>query len=339
MVNAVEHSGEGGGVVTLLRVGDTMTLRVEDSGVGIHHNMAAASEEISVARAFQPGPEGTSSGSGIQGRRSGACCFGHDADSRSDALPAVGGDQLCGRERRRIRERWERRLSSRSPGRADSRYLRSRSPSIPTRSARLARAGQGVSTQRRRACHNFYIQSPSFDEQMSTQGGTDGKRREANVDPQGDRVPQTVVRSPRPPGPSGHQSRPLQGHCRTFWLAGAEALEIRDRLASSGDLDRFKTEMNAWAASNDVGFKGPIGAMFINSLVNNTDDRASLTTTRQWLDRAYESRVGCPENRRSGRPRKPHPGRRASCPGIRSLRAFLLLGARATPRMAYLLAE
>lgn len=67
MVNAVEHSGEGGGVVTLLRVGDTMTLRVEDSGVGIHHNMAAASEEMSVARAFQPGPEGTSSGSGFRG--------------------------------------------------------------------------------------------------------------------------------------------------------------------------------------------------------------------------------------------------------------------------------
>jgi len=62
-----------------------------------------------------------------------------------------------------------------------------------------------------------------------------------------------------------------------FWIAAAEALEIRDRLASSGDLDRFKTEMNAWAAREDVGFKGPIGAMFINSLVNNTDDRASLT--------------------------------------------------------------
>ncbi|MDE0375740.1 MAG: hypothetical protein OXK16_07235 [bacterium] len=66
MVNAVEHSG-GGGVVTLLRIGATVTLRVKESGVGIHHNMAAASEEISVARAFQPGPEGTSSGSGFRG--------------------------------------------------------------------------------------------------------------------------------------------------------------------------------------------------------------------------------------------------------------------------------
>ena len=61
---------------------------------------------------------------------------------------------------------------------------------------------------------------------------------------------------------------------------GAEALEIRDRLASSSDLDRFKAEQDAWARQNDVGFKGPIGAMFINSLVNNTEnteDRASLT--------------------------------------------------------------
>ena len=67
MVNAVEHSGEGGGIMTLVRLGDTMTLRVEDSGVGIHHNMAAASEEMSVVRAFHPGPEGTSSGSGFRG--------------------------------------------------------------------------------------------------------------------------------------------------------------------------------------------------------------------------------------------------------------------------------
>ena len=60
-----------------------------------------------------------------------------------------------------------------------------------------------------------------------------------------------------------------------LWTAGAEALEIRDRLAS-GDLDRFKSEQDAWARANDVGFKGQIGAMFINSLVKNTDDRASV---------------------------------------------------------------
>ena len=71
------------------------------------------------------------------------------------------------------------------------------------------------------------------------------------------------------------------GHFRDWlpdlWTAGAEALEIRDRLASSGDLDQFKTEQDAWARANDVGFKGQIGAMFINSLVKNTDDRASVT--------------------------------------------------------------
>ena len=61
-----------------------------------------------------------------------------------------------------------------------------------------------------------------------------------------------------------------------FWTAGAEALAIRNRLASSRDLDRFKAEQDAWARKSDVGFKGPIGAMFINSLVKNTDDRASV---------------------------------------------------------------
>ena len=70
------------------------------------------------------------------------------------------------------------------------------------------------------------------------------------------------------------------GHFRDWlpdlWTAGAEALEIRDRLAS-GDLDRFKAEQDAWARANDVGFKGQIGAMFINSLVKNTDDRSSVT--------------------------------------------------------------
>lgn len=67
MENAVEHSGEGGGAVALLRFGDTVTARVEDSGVGIHHNMAAGSEGLSVERAFQPGPVGTSTKTGYRG--------------------------------------------------------------------------------------------------------------------------------------------------------------------------------------------------------------------------------------------------------------------------------
>ena len=62
-----------------------------------------------------------------------------------------------------------------------------------------------------------------------------------------------------------------------LWTAGSEALEIRDRLASSGDLDTFRAELGAWAANSGVGFKGPIGGQFVNSLVKRTDDRASLT--------------------------------------------------------------
>lgn len=61
-----------------------------------------------------------------------------------------------------------------------------------------------------------------------------------------------------------------------LWATGAEALEIRDRLASSGDLDRFKAEQHTWAFKNDVGFKGR-GAQLINSLVKRTDDPATLT--------------------------------------------------------------
>ena len=56
-----------------------------------------------------------------------------------------------------------------------------------------------------------------------------------------------------------------------------EALEIRDRLASSGDLERFRADQQTWAFKNDVGFKGHSGAQLINSLVKRTDDRPSLT--------------------------------------------------------------
>ncbi|MCE2528373.1 MAG: ATP-binding protein [Acidimicrobiia bacterium] len=67
MDNAVRHSGQDGGAFTLSRSGDKMVARVEDSGVGIHHNMAAASEELSVEFAFRPGPVGTSTGSRRRG--------------------------------------------------------------------------------------------------------------------------------------------------------------------------------------------------------------------------------------------------------------------------------
>ena len=65
--NTLRHSGPGAGTVSLLRCNQRIVARVEDSGVGIHHNMAAASDEISVELAFEPGPLGTSTGSGLRG--------------------------------------------------------------------------------------------------------------------------------------------------------------------------------------------------------------------------------------------------------------------------------
>jgi len=67
MDNAVRHSGEKGGSLSLLRYGRKLVARVEDSGVGIHRNMATASEERSVELAFEPGPVGTSTGSPMRG--------------------------------------------------------------------------------------------------------------------------------------------------------------------------------------------------------------------------------------------------------------------------------
>ncbi|MCY4620699.1 MAG: AAA family ATPase [bacterium] len=71
----------------------------------------------------------------------------------------------------------------------------------------------------------------------------------------------------------GHFEEWLPG----FWSAGAEALKIRNRLASSRDLERFRADLLTWAIENDVGFKGPAGGMFINSLVKHTDDPAEST--------------------------------------------------------------
>lgn len=65
--NAIRHSGEQAGFFTLERIADSVMARVRDEGVGIHHNMAAESEELSVTRAFLPGPEGTSTGEPTRG--------------------------------------------------------------------------------------------------------------------------------------------------------------------------------------------------------------------------------------------------------------------------------
>ena len=63
-----------------------------------------------------------------------------------------------------------------------------------------------------------------------------------------------------------------------FRASAPEALAIRNRLASSGDLDRFRAEQQAWSFKEGViGFKGHSGAQLINSLVKSTDDRVALT--------------------------------------------------------------
>ena len=65
MDNAVEHSGNSGGQVTVLRDNFQVAAIVEDGGCGIHANMQAESEGRSVELAFQPGS--TSTGAGQRG--------------------------------------------------------------------------------------------------------------------------------------------------------------------------------------------------------------------------------------------------------------------------------
>ena len=59
MDNVVRHSGKSGGDFTIELVGEYIVARVEDRGVGIHHNMSrqysGLSEDRAVALAFQPG--------------------------------------------------------------------------------------------------------------------------------------------------------------------------------------------------------------------------------------------------------------------------------------------
>ena len=67
MDNVVRHSGKEGGFLSLFRCQRKLVARVEDFGVGVHHNMGASSEELSVELAFEPGPVGTSTGSPMRG--------------------------------------------------------------------------------------------------------------------------------------------------------------------------------------------------------------------------------------------------------------------------------
>ena len=56
-----------------------------------------------------------------------------------------------------------------------------------------------------------------------------------------------------------------------FHSGGAEALELLDELARTGDLESFKKGTQKWAPTT-VGFKGMIGQMTLNILINRADE-------------------------------------------------------------------
>ena len=69
----------------------------------------------------------------------------------------------------------------------------------------------------------------------------------------------------------------ISGWLSRFRARAAEVFPLRDRLAADVDLDRFRSELQAWAANSGVvGFKGPSGSGFVNSLANRTDDPVEL---------------------------------------------------------------
>ncbi len=58
-----------------------------------------------------------------------------------------------------------------------------------------------------------------------------------------------------------------------FHSSGAEALELVDDLARTGDLESFKKGAQKWAPRpTTIGFKGTIGQMTLNILVNRADE-------------------------------------------------------------------
>ena len=62
-----------------------------------------------------------------------------------------------------------------------------------------------------------------------------------------------------------------------FRARADEAFPMRDRLAADSDLDRFRNDLHSWGRNSGVmGFNGPSGSGFVNTLVKRTDDRAEL---------------------------------------------------------------
>lgn len=71
LYNAVQHSGEGGGVLTLDVVGDYLLVKVEDSGVGIYRTMARNYPDISEGEALSKAFVGGATSTGFEGRGGG----------------------------------------------------------------------------------------------------------------------------------------------------------------------------------------------------------------------------------------------------------------------------
>ena len=62
-----------------------------------------------------------------------------------------------------------------------------------------------------------------------------------------------------------------------FRARAAEVFPMRERLSVDSDLDRFRNDLHSWGRNSGVmGFNGPSGSGFVNTLVKRTDDRAEL---------------------------------------------------------------
>lgn len=64
---------------------------------------------------------------------------------------------------------------------------------------------------------------------------------------------------------------------RKFHASAPEALAIRDRLAATGDLEEFRTNLQGWSAKpTTCSFNGMAGTGFVHLLVKRTEDRNLL---------------------------------------------------------------
>ena len=87
-----------------------------------------------------------------------------------------------------------------------------------------------------------------------------------------------------------------------FHSSGAEALELVDDLARTGDLESFKKGAQKWASRpTTIGFKGTIGQMTLNILINRAEEPErvarllveSLTVPESDEEASSQSRGAC----------------------------------------------